>query len=200
LATAKRDAAKRGLYSKFFRGPVLGPNTIIEEEEKHLVALVSQTFSENDSRVEAVSVQETIEIQTADENVRVDLEVSKFLKKKRKTRESKDRETDEDEDEDEDKAAKRERKRRRKEKKEKKAESHATAKRHKKEKHKEDTEANSCTLSKPSPLPISQENRKIEDATAIKNTTDDHESQADHKRRKKEEKRRKKKWKHPDAE
>lgn len=32
LATAKREAAKRGLYSRFFRGPVLGPDTPLHNE------------------------------------------------------------------------------------------------------------------------------------------------------------------------
>ncbi|KAJ7147073.1 hypothetical protein C8R43DRAFT_539375 [Mycena crocata] len=32
LATAKREAAKRGLYSRFFRGPVLGPDTPVANE------------------------------------------------------------------------------------------------------------------------------------------------------------------------
>ena len=61
MATAKRDAAKRGLYSKFFRGPVLGPDTIIEEE-KRLAALVSKAFLANDSIV-SLTLQETVEIQ-----------------------------------------------------------------------------------------------------------------------------------------
>ncbi|PAV17031.1 ribosome biogenesis [Pyrrhoderma noxium] len=33
VAIAKRDAARRGLYSRFFRGPVLGPDTLNEEVE-----------------------------------------------------------------------------------------------------------------------------------------------------------------------
>ena len=30
LVTAKREAAKRGLYARFFRGPVLGSNSDLE--------------------------------------------------------------------------------------------------------------------------------------------------------------------------
>lgn len=178
LATAKRDAAKRGLYSKFFRGPVVGPDTTIEEE-KRLLALVSQAFSANDSIAETVSAQETIDIQTAGENVHVDLEVSKSLKKKRKSREMKESATDHEDEE-----AKRERKRRRKEKREKKAESHASEKRHKRERHRgkaEDTGANSCILVKSSPPPISQKDQKvvnvIEKNRFSGNAADDHASE-----------------------
>jgi len=42
ISTAKRDAAKRGLYSRFFRGPVLGPESITEEEQR-LTSLLTQT-------------------------------------------------------------------------------------------------------------------------------------------------------------
>ncbi|KAL5501714.1 hypothetical protein ACEPAH_8974 [Sanghuangporus vaninii] len=34
IATAKRDAARRSLYSRFFRGPVLGPDYDVTEEDK----------------------------------------------------------------------------------------------------------------------------------------------------------------------
>ncbi len=33
IATAKRDAAKRNLYSRFFRGPTLRPEVTLEEEQ-----------------------------------------------------------------------------------------------------------------------------------------------------------------------
>ncbi|KAK0464424.1 uncharacterized protein EV420DRAFT_1760453 [Desarmillaria tabescens] len=38
LAMAKREAAKRGLYARFFRGPVLGPDTILSKPEKGVEA------------------------------------------------------------------------------------------------------------------------------------------------------------------
>ncbi|PBK97612.1 hypothetical protein ARMGADRAFT_1162454 [Armillaria gallica] len=38
LAMAKREAAKRGLYARFFRGPVLGPDTIPSKPEKDVEA------------------------------------------------------------------------------------------------------------------------------------------------------------------
>lgn len=41
LASAKRDAAKKGLYAKFFRGPVLGPD--LESEAKQVAATFSVT-------------------------------------------------------------------------------------------------------------------------------------------------------------
>jgi hypothetical protein len=46
MAAAKREAAKRGLYSRFFRGPVLGPETVMEptmkvEAEPAIVASVA---------------------------------------------------------------------------------------------------------------------------------------------------------------
>lgn len=185
LATAKREAAKRGLYSKFFRGPVLGPDTLIEKE-KHFAALVSQTFLAHNSIAETVSIKEVTEVQSIDETVPVDLEVSKSLKKKQKSRETKESGI-----EDKDEEARRERKRRRKE-------SHATEKRHKKEKYKgetNDTGANSSTLARSSPAPISQKDQ-TEGASVIEknkfpqSVKHDHESQADRKRRKKEEKKR----------
>lgn len=166
---------------------MLGPDTIAEEENR-LDALVSQAFSAHDSIAETVSVQEIIEIQTADKNVRVDLEVSKSLEKKRKSRETKETGT-----QDEDEEAKRERKKRKKEKKEKK---HAAEKRHKKEKKTKDTEDNSCTLGKWSPPPISQKTQKIEDDRAVENRFSGnaiHDHLTDRKRRKKEEKKRLKK-------
>ncbi|KAJ7695674.1 hypothetical protein B0H17DRAFT_930258 [Mycena rosella] len=38
LATAKREAAKRGLYSRFFRGPVIGPDSPLASEPVIVVA------------------------------------------------------------------------------------------------------------------------------------------------------------------
>jgi len=177
MATAKRDAAKRGLYSKFFRGPVLGPDTMIEEE-KHLAALVSQASSANDPIAEMVSVKK--------ETTRI-----KSSKTKRKSRETKESGT-----EDEDEEAKRERKKRRKEKnekKEKKAGRHAPEKKHRKEKLKQKTEDMEAESSPP---PISQKDQKIEGFSVVEmnrfsgDETDNYESQADRKRRKKEEKKR----------
>jgi hypothetical protein len=45
LAAAKREAAKKGLYAGFCRGPVLGP-ALVEEVDKELSAVVQ----ENDAR------------------------------------------------------------------------------------------------------------------------------------------------------
>ena len=42
MALAKREAARRGLYSKFFRGPVLGPGA--EEPQVHEVAQPPSPF------------------------------------------------------------------------------------------------------------------------------------------------------------
>ncbi|KAK0504082.1 hypothetical protein EDD18DRAFT_1131940 [Armillaria luteobubalina] len=53
LAMAKREAAKRGLYARFFRGPVLGPDTIPSKPEKDVEA---------ESIVELASLQESKEI------------------------------------------------------------------------------------------------------------------------------------------
>ena len=182
LATAKRDAAKRGLYSKFFRGPVLGPDTIIEEEKRLAALLVSQTFFANDSIAEAVSLQETLEIRPTDQNVRVNLEVSESLEnhaKRRKT-EPETRKTESVRDGEKEKKRRKQQQRR------------------EKEKHRDKTEANSCTLGKSSPPPISQKDQKVEDVRVTEknrfseNAIDDHESQADRKRRKEEKKRLKK--------
>jgi nucleolar protein TMA23 len=115
MAIAKRDAAKRGLYSRFFRGPVLGPETLAEEE-KRLTALVADAFAEKGENVESVKVTEHIEVQTIDERVVVDLEVSKSSHKKRKTRDTEDLHVVKVRDDD-DEEARRERKRQRKEEK-----------------------------------------------------------------------------------
>ncbi|KAF9483452.1 hypothetical protein BDN70DRAFT_873728 [Pholiota conissans] len=114
IAIAKRDAARRGLYSRFFKGPVLGPESIAEEERR-LAALVSETFEKQGVRADTtVKVTEHIEIQMATERVSVDLEVSKSSHKKRKTKVIENLES---EGESESEAARRERKRRRREEK-----------------------------------------------------------------------------------
>jgi hypothetical protein len=171
LATAKRDAAKRGLYSKFFRGPLLCPNDIIieDEEEKRLTALVfHQAFFANDSLQE---------IQLTDKHVSVDLEVSKSLEnhaKRRKT--GPDTRMEKESVRDREK----ERKQQRKEEK----------------KHRNKTEVteanNSCTLGKSSPSQKDEKVRVTEKNRFSGNAIDDHESQADRKRRKEEKKRLKK--------
>jgi len=182
LATAKRDAAKRGLYSKFFRGPVLGPDTIIEEE-KRLATLVSQVFFANDSIAETgVSLQH---IQPTDKNIHVDLEVSKSLEncaKRRKKESVRDGE--------------KERERRKQQQRRREIEKHRDKT--------EDKEINSCTLGKPSPPPISQKVQKVKDVRVTEknrfseNAIDDYESQADRKWRKEEKKRLKKLEKNAD--
>ena len=179
MATAKRDAAKRGLYSKFFRGPVLGPDTIIEEEKRLAALLVSQTFFANDSIAETVSLQETV---ATDQNVRVNFEVSESLENHAKRRKTEPETRKKESARDGEKERKRRKERQRREK----------------EKHGDKTEANSCTLGKSSPPPISQKDQKVEDVRVTEknrfseNAIDDHESQADRKRRKEEKKRLKK--------
>ena len=167
MATAKRDAAKRGLYSKFFRGPVLGPDTLIEDE-KRLVALVSQANLANDS---IVSLHE---IQPVDKNVRVDLEASEYLEnhtKRRKTGLGKQEESARD--------GEKERKRRKLQKRE--AEMHRDKS--------GDTEANSsCALGNSLPSPVSQKDQKEKNRISV-NAIDDHENKTDRKRRKEEKKR-----------
>ena len=137
MTIAKRDAAKRGLYSKFFRGPVLGPETLAEEE-KRLTALVADAFAEKGANVESVKVTEHIEVQTVDERVVVDLEVSKSSHKKRKTRDMEGLHVVKARDDDDE--ARRERKRQRKEEKRKKEEKeHETKKLNKEEKKRKRT-------------------------------------------------------------
>jgi hypothetical protein len=167
LAIAKRGAAKRGLYSKFFRGPVLGPDTLIEDE-KRLAALVSQASLTNDS---IVSLQE---IQTIDRNVSVDLEVSESLEnhaKRRKTGSGRQEESVGD--------GETERKRKKQQRREM-------------EKHRDKSEdIEASTLGKSSPPPISLKDQKEKNRFSG-NLIDNHESQADRKRRKEERKRLKK--------
>lgn len=44
MSQAKRDAARRGLYSRFFRGPVIGPE-VIAQEEARLAKLAEEAFN-----------------------------------------------------------------------------------------------------------------------------------------------------------
>ncbi|KDR82761.1 hypothetical protein GALMADRAFT_220751 [Galerina marginata CBS 339.88] len=132
MAQAKRDAAKRGLYSMFFRGPVLGPETIAEEE-KRLASFVSDAFAAQDSNVQSIMVTEHIEVQMTGKRVAVDLEVTALSQKKRKARGA-----DETTDEKDDEAARKERKRRKKEEKRKQIEGDAEMKRRQKKKEKND--------------------------------------------------------------
>jgi nucleolar protein TMA23 len=131
MAIAKRDAAKRGLYSRFFRGPVLGPETLAEEERR-LTALVADAFRQKEAHVEGVRVIEL----TADKQAVVDPEVSKSSHKKRKTRDSED--VSGVEVGDDDKETRRERKRQRKKErlKKKEEESQEVTRAKKKEKKK----------------------------------------------------------------
>ncbi|KAF8908890.1 hypothetical protein CPB84DRAFT_1703262 [Gymnopilus junonius] len=107
IAQAKRDAAKRGLYSRFFRGPVHGPETIAEEERR-LEELISKALDDEGSKVKSIKVTEHIEVELADAQVVVNLEVSTSSKKRKARDESENSEWNED------KAARKERKRRRK--------------------------------------------------------------------------------------
>ncbi|KAI9465577.1 hypothetical protein BJY52DRAFT_1113439 [Lactarius psammicola] len=50
MALAKREAARRGLYSRFFRGPVLGPDVQAETVETEATA-VSQTLVTDNARI-----------------------------------------------------------------------------------------------------------------------------------------------------
>ncbi|KAH9037163.1 hypothetical protein EDB84DRAFT_1397816 [Lactarius hengduanensis] len=52
MALAKREAARRGLYSRFFRGPVLGPDVQSESVETEATA-ISQTLVDNNARAGA---------------------------------------------------------------------------------------------------------------------------------------------------
>ncbi|KAH9042203.1 hypothetical protein EDB85DRAFT_1918540 [Lactarius pseudohatsudake] len=52
MALAKREAARRGLYSRFFRGPVLGPDVQSETVETEATA-IPQTLVDNNARAGA---------------------------------------------------------------------------------------------------------------------------------------------------
>ncbi|KAF8964375.1 hypothetical protein BDZ97DRAFT_2007568 [Flammula alnicola] len=184
MASAKRDAARRGLYSRFFRGPVIGPETIAAEE-KRLATLVSEAFAKQNPPLESVTVTEHIEIQTADERVVVDLEVSKSSHKKRK---AKDAEEGAGEKEDEDEDARRDRKRQKREEKRKKKEEEKAKKNKEKKKSrtksKDDDEVETATDPKPSndePGP-SKRTKKIAENV-------EEEAKSERKRRKEEKKR-----------
>ncbi|TFK40529.1 hypothetical protein BDQ12DRAFT_733762 [Crucibulum laeve] len=99
LTTAKRDAARRGLYAKFFKGPVLGPDNGFEEAQKTVNTAVAGPSS-------SVTVEIVVEEVMKRETVKAEVG-GKTERKKRKT---------EDVDEE-----KRERKRLKKEMKEEKA-------------------------------------------------------------------------------
>ncbi len=51
MALAKREAARRGLYSRFFRGPILGPDVQFETVETVTPAIL-QTIGDDASRVD----------------------------------------------------------------------------------------------------------------------------------------------------
>lgn len=135
MAQAQREGAKRRLYAKFFRGPVLGPETIAEEE-KRLATLVLEAYEKRNSTVQSMTVKEHIEIQTATDKMVIDLEVSNSSEKKRKSSDAGDAGFGEEEDE----ASRKERKRRRKEEKRKKEDKDgAKLKRRKEKKEKKQT-------------------------------------------------------------
>ena len=149
---------------------MLGPDTLIEDE-KRLVALVSQAFLTNDS---IASLQENQQIA---KNVRVDLEVSESLENHAKRRKTGLERQDESVSDGE-----KERKRRKQQRRE--MEKHGDKS--------EDTEANnSPTLGKSSPSPISLKDQKEKNRFSG-SLTDNHESQTDRKRLKEEKKRLKK--------
>ena len=50
MALAKREAARRGLYSRFFRGPILGPDVVQSETVETEATDVSQALGD-DARV-----------------------------------------------------------------------------------------------------------------------------------------------------
>ena len=76
IAAAKRDAAKRSLYSRFFRGPTLGPEVILEQGPSTLCNLV---YSEN-------SVVDKTEAHITTSQTTTDLKSSGVSKQKRKSR------------------------------------------------------------------------------------------------------------------
>ncbi|KAF9533205.1 hypothetical protein CPB83DRAFT_903181 [Crepidotus variabilis] len=82
IATAKRDAAKRGLYSRFFRGPMLGPEPLVDEERR-LLGLVSQALAP-DSLPQDVTAEENLEVGMADRTAIVNSEVVQLTEKKRR--------------------------------------------------------------------------------------------------------------------
>jgi len=95
LATAKRDAAKRGLYSKFFRGPTLGPETIVEEERR-ITALFSEAPLGQSSAIHSSEMTKHTEICVSGDSTVVETEDTVSLKKKRKSRVSDEGRSDDD--------------------------------------------------------------------------------------------------------
>ncbi|KAH9480373.1 G patch domain-containing protein 4 [Psilocybe cubensis] len=167
MAQAQREAAKRRLYANFFRGPVLGPEAIAEEE-KRLADLVSKTFEKQHSAVQSMIVTEHIEIQTATDKMVIDLEVSNSSTGKRKVHGAEEASSEEEEDE----ASRKERKRKRKEEKQMKEKNMAKQRRRKEKRAKQETALESSDDSSHSPSKKSDSVDNIE------------------RRRKKEEKRR----------
>ena len=74
LVTAKREAAKRGLYARFFRGPVLGPDS--DPLETRAVA--------NTIRTDDVKVETTVTKKTKKRKQKTDDEDGEKERKKRK--------------------------------------------------------------------------------------------------------------------
>ncbi|KAJ3504779.1 hypothetical protein NLJ89_g7762 [Agrocybe chaxingu] len=194
LATAKRDAAKQGLYSRFFRGPIIGPETLAEEE-KRLASLVSAAFAHKDPDVERVTVKEHIEIKTCDESVMVDLEVSQSSKSLKRKRKSRDEEVTAEVERD--KEAKRDRKRRKNIEKRREEEDRASSKkdgRGKKKKKRENQK--DASLSTPPPEDVSASRKpnnfrdaRVQEAAEARSLAPESEEKSERKRRKGERKR-----------
>ncbi len=105
ISTAKRDAAKRGLYSRFFRGPVLGPESIAEEEQR-LASLLTQTPGERDVVIKNPVTKHIPELESMTMEVKV---IGQSIKKRELKEDSHEGAGNEGEE------ARRRRKRRRKE-------------------------------------------------------------------------------------
>lgn len=84
ISTSKRDTAKRVLYSRFFRGPVLGPNSIAEEER--LASLHTQTPKVQDAKIENRVTKYTVDL----ESIAMDGKVARGSIKRRDTKEDND--------------------------------------------------------------------------------------------------------------
>lgn len=161
------------MYAQFFRGPVLGPETIAEEERR-LAELVQEAFDKQNPGVESITITEHIEVKMADESMVIDLEVSKSSKKKRKGKDTTD---DLSKGDVEDEEERKERKRRRKEEKRKK-EDKETAKLNRRKEKKEKREREAIT-----------EPVHLDVPSSSKHTGEENDEEKSERRRRKEEKR-----------
>jgi hypothetical protein len=84
MAVAKRESARRGLYSRFFRGPVLGPETASEEEVQTIDETITNTSSSSSTLPEDKEAKRAARKEKKRRRSETVLAINKDVKKKRR--------------------------------------------------------------------------------------------------------------------